>query len=189
MALLHLVRHGQAESSWGDHLDPGLSDLGRAQAVATGAELARSLEACAIRTSPMQRARETALPLALNWSTTPVIDAGFGEIPSPEGISLAERATWLRSALASHWSDLGPEVAVWRTALLDAVAVVGARGTETVVFTHLVAINAVVAAATGSDAATVFLPANASVTVIDVPSAAGPLRVVSLGSEATPEIG
>lgn len=189
MPLLHLVRHGQAHSAWGDHLDPGLSDLGRAQAVDTCAELTRTLAPCAIRTSPLARAQETALPLSINWSTSPVVDASFGEIPSPPGVGLPERSTWLRSALASHWADLGPEVDAWRAALLGAVARVGALGVDTVVFTHFVAINAVVAAATADDAVTVFLPANASVTVLDVPPAGGSPRVVALGSEATPEVG
>lgn len=56
------------------------------------------------------------------------------------------------------------------------------------VFTHFVAINALVAAATADDAVTIFLPANASVTEIEV-RGLGEMRVVAIGSEATPEVG
>ena len=62
---IFLVRHGEAAASWGQESDPGLSDLGRAQA----AESARSLQRLmppntALVSSPLARAQETAAPLA-----------------------------------------------------------------------------------------------------------------------------
>ncbi len=57
------------------------------------------------------------------------------------------------------------------------------------VFTHFVAINALVAHATADDAVTCFLPANGSVTEFAVDAASGAITVVQLGCEATPEVG
>ena len=135
--------------------------------------------------SPLRRATETAAPLAAAWGRSVTIDPAFGEIPSPTP-DLAQRQVWLSSALASHWTDLGDDIAAWRQTLLDAA---GAIDEDTVVFTHFVAINAVVAQATADSAVTVFLPANASVTEISVDPGTGARRVAALGSEATPELG
>lgn len=185
MARLHLVRHGHAAAGWGEDADPGLDPLGARQADAVGADLASSLSPRPIVTSPLARAQETAAPLAARWGSTPSVDPSFGEIPSPTD-DLELRHRWLSSALSSRWTDLDEAVAAWRERLLAAL-----RATEhdIVVFTHFVAINAVVGEADGDPAVTVFLPANASVTVIDVDGASGVISVVERGSEATPEVG
>lgn len=185
MARLHLVRHGHAAAGWGDEPDPGLDDRGRAEASAVGASLAGALTVRRLVSSPKARAQETAGPLARTWAAPVEVDPAYGEIPSPEG-DVASRKAWLSSALASRWDDLGPDVDRWRAALLAAVR---ATEVDTVAFTHFVAINAVVAAATADDAVTVFLPANASVTELEVDAATATVRVVSLGSEAPPEVG
>lgn len=206
MPLLHLVRHGHAAAGWGEDPDPGLDDRGRGQARMVAARLAVALDPCALRTSPLARARQTAEPLADAWATEAVVDPAFGEIPSPT-TDLAARSRWLRSALASRWDDLGDDVLAWRRRLLEAVR---STAVDTVVFTHFVAINAVVGEATMDPATTVFLPANTSVTVVEVsptPTPATPpeltpfvpadgeppesvrVRVVSLGQEAAPEVG
>ena len=75
---------------------------------------------------------------------------------------------------------------VWRSRLLAAV---GEVAEDIVVFTHFVAINAVVAAAEDRAEVMVFAPANASVTVIDADPDSGALTVVARGSEAAPEVG
>lgn len=185
MPLLHLVRHGHAAAGWGDDADPGLDERGRGEARMVAARLSVALEPCQLRSSPLARARQTAMPLADAWARDVAVDPAFGEIPSPTPV-LAERARWLQAALASRWDELDDEVRRWRARLLDAVRAVDA---DTVVFTHFVAINAVVGEATADPAATVFLPANASVTVVEVAPAGGGLRVVSLGHEAVPEVG
>lgn len=185
MARLHLVRHGHAAAGWGHEPDPGLDERGRAEATAVGASLASALTVRRLRSSPKARALETAAPLARAWAAPVEVDAAYGEVPSPAG-DAASRKAWLSTALASRWHDLGPEVDRWRAGLLAAVR---ATEADTVAFTHFVAINAVVAAATADDAVTVFLPANASVTELEVDAASGTVRVVSLGSEAPPEVG
>jgi broad specificity phosphatase PhoE len=183
VARLHLVRHGQAAAGWGDDADPGLSPLGVRQAEAVAAHLAASVAPMPVRSSPLRRARATAEPLAGRWEIPIEIDAAFGEIPSPSD-DLDERAAWLSSALAGRWGDLDEAVGRWRAELLAA-----ALGTleDRVVFTHFVAINALVGAAAGSDDVTTFLPANASVTVLEVDG--GQASIVALGDEAPPEVG
>jgi broad specificity phosphatase PhoE len=112
----------------------------------------------------------------------------FGEVPSPSG-DLAARGEWLRDALAGTWGDLGAEVARWRQALVAATLGLGG---DAVVFTHFVAINALVGWAEGSALVTTFAPANASVTVVrvePVPGAAPRLTVVRRGDEAPPQVG
>ncbi len=105
MAQLFLVRHGHAASAWGDHLDPGLDEAGRTQAVASADFLAERLVPGPLRSSPMRRAQETAAPLAAAWDSTVTIDPAFGEIPSPVD-DLAARRDWLSWALASSWDQL-----------------------------------------------------------------------------------
>ena len=157
--------------------------IGPRQADAVADRLAVDLAPTTIRSSPLRRARATAAPLARRWSGPVELDGAFGEIPSPTD-DLAERAVWLPGVIAARWADIGdPAVARWRDRLL-----VAARSTsvDTVVFTHFVAINALVGAAQGTDDVTTFLPANASVTVLDVGAS---LDVVILGVEAPPEVG
>ena len=185
MARLHLVRHGHAAASWTEHQDPGLDALGESQAQAVGAELARRLRPAPIRSSPLLRTQLTARPLAERWERTVVLDPAFGEVPSPSS-DPGERRAWLSAALVSHWQDLGGAVAAWRDRLLEAAA---STAEDTVVFTHFVAINAVVGAALGRPETVTFAPANASVTEIEVDAATGTLSVVRMGVEATPEVG
>lgn len=182
---LHLVRHAQAASGWGTDLDPGLSVVGQAQAEAVGIRLASTLTHVSVRTSPLRRARQTAAALEQRWGVVAEIDGAFGEIPSPT-TDLAERAAWLSSALAGGWGELDGAVAAWRRNLLSAVR---ALEEPIVAFTHFVAINAVVAEAQHRSEVTVFAPANASVTVIDVDRSTGRLLVVQLGDEAPPTVG
>ena len=58
MALIYLVRHGEAAAQWSEDLDPGLSDLGRRQAADVGARL-REIGPLALVSSPLARARES----------------------------------------------------------------------------------------------------------------------------------
>lgn len=183
---LLLVRHGRAAAGWDAAADPGLDDLGRAQAASVAGVLAASAAGCQIVSSPLRRARETAEPLAQRWAASVALDPAFGEIPSPVP-DLAARGAWLRTALASAWDELDDGVARWRSTLIDAALGLQA---DTVAFTHFVAINALVGRATGSPRVTSFLPGNASVTGLEVvPGPAGPeLRVLRLGEEAASEV-
>ncbi len=119
MARLVLVRHAEPTASWGDHLDPGLSVLGREQADAVAASLA-SRGPVPIVTSPLLRAQETAAPLPRRWGIEPRRWAAVGEIPTPSGLA-RPRVDWLREVLAGHWPDVEPAARQWRAELLDAV--------------------------------------------------------------------
>jgi broad specificity phosphatase PhoE len=179
---LYLVRHGQATAGFGAHLDPGLSDLGRHQAEAAAARLA-SLGPLPIYSSPLARACETAAPLAQRWRRTPIIERRVSELPSPT-LDLAERARWVREVMLRRWSDLDATLQVWRSAL---VACVSDFEEDCVVFSHFIAINAVVGAATRDDRVVIFRPDYASVTEV-ASRAAGRLELVALGPEADTEV-
>ena len=185
MALLHLVRHGHAEAGWGDHRDPSLDGRGRSEAEAVGARLARDLEPCSLVSSPLARARETAEPLARRWAKPARVDGAFGEIPSPTS-DLQERRDWLSVALRGRWDDLDEQVAAWRHRLVDAI---GAVTTDTVAFTHFVAINAAVGSVTGGCAVVAFAPATASVTTLEVDAARATVEIVALGHTDAPDVG
>ena len=159
---LYLVRHAQAAGSWDGDLDPGLNDVGRAQAEGLIERLPGSLP---VLVSPLRRARETALPLERRFGTTARVESRVGEIATPDGIGLAERGTWLRDLMDRRWPDLGPELRLWRQGVLDALADLSA---DTIVVTHYIAINVAVGASRGDDRVVNTRPANASVTVIDV---------------------
>jgi broad specificity phosphatase PhoE len=174
---LHLVRHGQAAAGWGADHDPGLDDVGRAQAAAVAEALA-PLGPLPIVVSPLRRTRETALAFADVWpDVTPVVDPAVGEIPSPTD-DLAGREAWLVGVLAGRWSDLDDALRGWRRDVVDALL---AMRDDTVVVTHFVAINAAVGTATGDDRLVCFRPDNCSVTVLEHDGDV--LRVVALGAE------
>jgi broad specificity phosphatase PhoE len=179
---LHLVRHGRAAAGWGDDLDPGLDEVGRAQAEAMAGGLDGPLP---IVTSPLRRCRETAAALARRWGVTVTVDPAVGEIRSPTD-DLPERVAWLRGFMAGRWDDpgVGPELAGWRAGVVDALL---ALTTDAVVVTHFVAINVAVGAATGDPRAVCFRPDNCSITVLDHDGSR--LRVVSLGDEAVTAVG
>jgi broad specificity phosphatase PhoE len=183
MPRITMVRHGQAAAGFSDDLDPGLSEIGRAQARAAADALART-GPMPIIASPLRRCRETAAALAERWHVEPTIDERVGEIVSPADRSgLEARGAWLRDAMQGTWSALGPEHHAWRDAVLERVL---ACDEDTVIHSHFIAINAVVGAALGDDRLVCFAPDNCSWTVVDVDG--GDLRIVELGRQATTEV-
>jgi broad specificity phosphatase PhoE len=177
MPRLILVRHGRAAAGWGDDLDPGLDELGRAQAGNVAKTLADQ-GPLAIVTSPLRRCQETAAPLAAAWQATATVDPRVGEIESPSP-NLADRAAWLGPVMRSEWSAQPPELHTWRQRVIDGL--LSLTG-ETVVFTHFVAINVAFGAATGDDRVTCFAPDNCSVTTFE--SDGTRLTVVDTGRQA-----
>lgn len=184
MATLYLVRHAKPASAYGDSLDPGLDEVGTAQAIRAAEELKSLPNRLPVYTSPLRRCRETARPLAEMWGVQPIVLAEVGEVPSPP-LSLKERQEWLRNAMASDWANLqatapagSPDYAAWRSALLDAVR---AMAGDAVIFSHFIAINVVVGAATNNDQVLSFRPDHASVTTVDVGE--GGISIRALGRE------
>jgi broad specificity phosphatase PhoE len=173
---LYLIRHGQPNAGFADAVDPGLDATGRRQAQTIAQELA-SLGPLPVLTSPLQRARETALPFETQWSVTARVEPRIAEIPSPSE-DLRERTAWLRQALHGRWSDLSAEYQAWREQVERCLVI---QGTSTVITTHFVAINVAVGFATGDDRLVGFEPDHCSCTILEVRN--GTLRLVSLGRQ------
>lgn len=183
MARIYLVRHGRAAAAWNEAPDPGLDDTGRAQAAALAEHIDERLgRAAALWCSPLLRARETAAPLAERWGVPVQAVPEVAELPSP-GLGLEERGAWLRELFAGRWSDTATFVQDWRRSAVDALA---ACRDDTVVVTHAVLINAVVAAATGDDRVLVFRPDYCSVTVLGL--RAGRMVLQEQGAEAATRV-
>ncbi len=178
MTFVHLVRHGRAAAGWDRDPDPPLDALGAAQARRV-AELLAPLGARAIVTSPLRRCRETAVPLADRWGVTPMVERAVAEVPSPFGVAMAERVDWLRRVMAGTWSDLDERYAAFRDGVVGLVA---GLGEDTVVFSHFIAINAVIGACLGDDRVVVRRLDNTSVTVVEVDD--GIVRLIQAGHEA-----
>lgn len=181
MSVIRLVRHGHAEAGFSAAADPGLDDLGRAQAQAM-ADQVGPVGPLPLVTSPLRRTRQTAAALEDRWHGTAAVDPRVAEIPSPTE-DLAARGAWLRQAMSGTWADLGPELVAWRDQLVAAVLELEE---DTVVITHFVAINAVVGVASGDDRVMAVPLDNCSVTTLD--TAGRVLRVVELGATARTEV-
>jgi broad specificity phosphatase PhoE len=132
-----------------------------------------------ILTSPLLRCRETAAPLAEVWHVDALVEPTVAEIPSPAGIAMADRIEWLRKAMGGTWTDLGGQYVAFRDQV--ATTLCGFE-TDSVVFSHFIAINAAIGAATGDDRLVIRSLDNCSVTVIDI--ADGALQLVESGHEA-----
>lgn len=173
MIRLLLVRHARPAATWSQSTDAPLDAVGVRQAAGVAARLSHR-GPLPVTTSPLRRARETAAPLARRWGTAAIVVPAVGEVPSPVD-DLDARGSWLRGVLAARWTEVAPDLHRWRAELLDRLA---AFGSDAVVFTHYVAINTAVGAATGDDRLVCCMPGHASVTELDV-DAAGALTPVS----------
>jgi broad specificity phosphatase PhoE len=183
---VHLVRHGRATAGWDTDPDPGLDDLGREQAAATAARLADLASNGVdydVVSSPLRRCRETAGFLLERWGRPidrlAVVEA-VREIPSPPGVPMPERVDWLRRAMAGSWADLGSPYTDFRDGVVDYVRT---RTRPVVVFSHFIAINAVVGACLGDDRLVIDSLDNASVTVVEV-GPGGDVHLVERGRQA-----
>jgi hypothetical protein len=122
--------------------------------------------------------------LAATWGAPATILEAVGEVPAPP-VSLSERQAWLRKATAGTWAEMkrdapagSPDFDAWRKALLGALL---GMTRDSVIFSHYIAINAVVGAAQRDDRVICFRPDHASVTTIEV--ASGAIAVRELGRQ------
>jgi len=182
MTRLYLVRHGRASAGFGEALDPGLDEVGLSQAHEAAQKLAE-LDLMPIISSPMKRCQETAAPLAAQWNQTPIINEGVSEIPSPSQ-DMDERSAWLRNFLPGTWSEGEDWVHEWKARVVETLMSIDQ---DSVIFSHFIAINAVVGHALNDDRVVCFRPDNASVTVLEIDG--GNFHVLSLGSEANTDVG
>ncbi len=185
MARLYMIRHGRPAAVWGqDDDDPGLDDAGKAQAAAARdwlMALPAGQRPIRVVSSPLRRCRETAEPTAQALGVTAEIDPVVGEIPTPKALSLAERGPWLRQAFQGTWNEIEGDLDydAWRR---EIVASLLTRG-DTAVFSHYVAINAVVSQLTGEEKVLAFRPDHTSITVLETDGTV--LSLVEKGREAS----
>ena len=134
----------------------------------------------AVASSPLRRCLETAAPLAALLGVEVEIVPAIGEIPTPAALSANERGPWLRGALAGTWSQIAGDLdyANWRRDVARAVA----ERPRTAIFSHFVAINALVSELSGVDRVISFRPDHASITTLDLDGDS--LKLVALGREA-----
>ncbi len=181
MALIYLVRHGKAAGSFTDDLDPGLDELGHSQARAACDILAGKLP-LSLASSPLRRAQETADPLKSSTSQSVRIENRVAEIPSP-GLSLQERGPWLQKVMQGNWSEQSDALQQWRKDLAESLVEID---TDTVIFSHFVAINAAVGVAENSDQVYIFQPNNCSITIFETNGKE--LKLISRGDEASTKV-
>ncbi|MCB1645040.1 MAG: histidine phosphatase family protein [Pseudomonadales bacterium] len=178
MARIYMIRHGKAAASFTDDLDPGLDEQGRQQAVASCQQLETHLPLI-LKSSPLKRAQETAIPLAETTGQAVIIENRVAEVPSP-GMSLEERGPWLREVMSGKWSEQSADLQQWKADLVQCLL---ETREDTAFFSHYVAINTAVSAATGDDQVLVCRPDNGSITVFETDGET--LTLVSLGDEAS----
>ncbi|HYD99293.1 MAG TPA: histidine phosphatase family protein, partial [Alphaproteobacteria bacterium] len=126
------------------------------------------------------RCRETAEPTAQALGVAIEIDPVVGEIPTPRALRHEERPDWLRRAFAGLWREIEGDLDydAWRD---EIVASLRARG-NTAVFSHYVAINAVVSKLTDDDRVLAFRPDHCSITILETDGER--LSLVAKGAEA-----
>jgi broad specificity phosphatase PhoE len=117
------------------------------------------------------------------WKSDVAIESRVGEIPSPDGVALEDRGTWLREIMAGTWTQASERSGTHYVNYRDAIAAcVASCKTDTVIFSHFVAINAVIGAAQGRDEVLIASLDNCSVTTFDITG--GRLTVLEIGGEA-----
>ena len=178
MTALYLVRHGRASAGWNVDPDPGLDAIGIEQAQRV-AETLSQLGPLPIISSPLRRCQQTAAALSARTASEVTIDPTVAEIPSPEGIDMADRVEWLRLAMAGDWLALGQRYTDYRDRIGELLAGVGQ---DTVVFSHFVAINAAIGVATRDDRLLIRSLDNCSVTRFSVSD--GLIELLEGGHEA-----
>jgi broad specificity phosphatase PhoE len=190
MSRIYMIRHGKPASTWGDHVtdaDPGLDVAGHEQARAVCEalmSLAPEHRPKTVVSSPLRRCRETAAPFARTLGRDLQIEEAVAEIPTPTNLPHEARGPWLRRAFAARWAEVEGDIdyALWRDRVAEAVA----RHDGAAIFTHFVAINAAVSAATGDDRVLSFQPGHASITVFEVED--GKLRLIERGRSAVTSV-
>lgn len=182
MTRIYMVRHGRAAAGWNEDPDPALDELGRQQSLRVSSELS-ARGPLPVLSSPLLRCQQTAFPLATAWKQEVRVEPLVGEIPSPAGYALEDRVTWLRDAMAGTWTEIAEKSGVhYAQYRRDIAGFISSISEDTVVFSHFIAINAVIGAATDDDRVVIAHLDNCSVTTFDVDN--GRLTLSELGGEA-----
>jgi broad specificity phosphatase PhoE len=188
MSRVYLIRHAKPSATWGgDDEDPGLDAQGHAQAAAaarTLLALPADVRPTRVVSSPLRRCQETARPFAEAIGAALEIDPGVGEIPTPAALTPDERGPWLREAFGGRWTDIKGDLDYddWRGEVVKAVA----SREHAAVFSHFVAINAVLTSLAGESQVITLRPDHASISVLELEG--GVLSVVERGPEAATQV-
>tara|TARA_B100000674_G_scaffold363527_1_gene306215 strand:- start:521 stop:1075 length:555 start_codon:yes stop_codon:yes gene_type:complete len=181
---IFLIRHGEAAQSWDQSADPGLSELGKEQAlecfnILNGKE---DLSQFNLVSSPLKRAQETSFHFKKNFNKQLSLNDAFREIPSP-GISLLDRKNWLQEIFKKDIKELEKPQQVWQSKILSTLK----NLTEpTIVFSHFMVINIVTSTLREDPRVVSFYPDNCSITELE--SSKGKLKLVSTGNELQTKI-
>lgn len=177
-----LVRHGRASAGWDTALDPALDDLGISQARDAAGKLDQIFADLGVEiiSSPLLRCRQTADAFAKLRALPVRVCAEVTEIPSPDGVAMAERVAWLREVMQGNWSDLAEQYLDFRDGIIQFASAIER---DTVIFSHFVAINAVLGALSNDDRLVIRSLDNCSITLIERDEA-GNLSIAQSGHEA-----
>ena len=118
---LYLVRHGRAAAGWNTDPDPGLDAVGREQAAAVAARLAPLGPLGHGVAARCGAAGDGGRRWPRRGASPPRSSRGVAEIPSPEGVAMADRVEWLRAAMAGHVDGLGPRYTAFRDGVAAAL--------------------------------------------------------------------
>lgn len=182
MSVIYLIRHGEAAASWNQDRDPGLSELGREQALHVKAHFADHAGAT-LFSSPLRRARETAAPLSDHWGVEIGIRTEFSEIPAPSEFGLEQRLQWLLALRNKGWNSADAELLGWRSRI---VAALEELPDQAIVFTHFMVMNMVVGQVLGKDDFVCYQPANGSILTLE--RAEGRFHVIDRGRESETKV-
>jgi len=181
MAKIFMIRHGRAAAGFSQDPDPGLDRLGQQQARAAAEKLTPKLPLVII-SSPLKRALETAQALVELSHIDMIVEPRVAEIPST-GLSLSERGPWLTQVMQGTWSQQSKELRNWQRDMRDCLLELPSN---TAIFSHFIAINAVTAVAQETDRISVCRPDNGSITIFD--NSNGRLSLVTAGSAAETKV-
>jgi len=177
MAKIFLVRHGEASGAYTEDPDPGLSVKGEAQALSIQ-RFFKDRSPLKVYSSPLKRAYETAKIVTGN-SVKIFEESRMSEIPS-DTQDLEKRGVWLRKVIERDWDKQPEKLKLWKKQIISFLE---SQTENTMIFTHFIAINAVVGHLTNSLSVVVCKPNNCSITVLEVSNQK--LRLLSLPDEAS----
>lgn len=189
MTKIYIVRHGEAAASWGEDIDPPLSEKGRQQASEAAHSIAKlipDMNGVQCISSPIKRAHETAGFFSESQKKAIVIEPRVAEIPSP-GKTLKDRMPWLREVMRSDWNTLSPELTQWRQDCIDFVLSLQA---DSVIFSHYIAINVLIGHCQKDDRVISYHPDNCSIHQFEVSQTENgrALSIIELGTQASTRI-
>ncbi len=180
---LYIVRHGRATAG-SEGLDPGLDDLGHAQARAVADALAaRPIGRLVV--SPMRRTLETMAPLAAKSAIQPEVREEVSEVFDP-AMPSDQRTAMIGPFMQGNWASQPRELRDWRRrvveTVLDLALKTAAPGKDLVIVSHYIAICAVIGEATGDDRVVPVPIANASISSFEIVH--GKLELLAAGATA-----